>query len=85
MQFASMRGYGPEDFVDPSLVRLVGEDFKNSMNSPEFERMKAIAQRRTAYTGGLTPSAGSGGIEPPAAPSTLDRMASSIMSRRVPG
>jgi hypothetical protein len=50
-----------EDFVDPQLTIKVMTDFKNNMDSPEMERMRAIAQRRQAYTGsmGSTPSAGS--------------------------
>ena len=61
MVFAAERGFTMEDFVDPQLTIKVMTDFKNNMDSPEMERMRAIAQRRQAYTGsmGSTPSAGS--------------------------
>ena len=82
MVFAAERGYTMEDFVDPSLTIRVMQDFKNNMDSPEMERMRAIAQRRQAYTGSLgsTPTAGAAGSEP--AESTFDRFASSAMAKK---
>ena len=32
-----------EDFVDPQMTIRVMQDFKNNMDSPEMERMRAIA------------------------------------------
>jgi len=60
MTFAAERGYSLEDFVDPSLTLAVMRDYKNNMNSPEFERLAQINKRRQAWTGGAmggTPSA----------------------------
>lgn len=61
MQFAFSRGYTPEDFVDPRLTNAVVQDFKNNMNSPEMDRLRALTQKRQAYTGGLS-GAPSGGV-----------------------
>lgn len=85
MVFAGERGFTMEDFVDPQLTIKVMQDFKNNMNSPEMERMRAIAQRRQAYTGSLgsTPSA-SPGAEAGGNPegSTFDKLAQSAMAKR---
>ena len=53
MMFAAERGFTMEDFVDPQMTIRVMQDFKNNMDSPEMERMRAIAQRRQAFTGSL--------------------------------
>ena len=84
MIFAAERGFTMEDFVDPQMTIKVMQDFKNSMNSPEMERMKAIAERRQAFTGSLgqTPAA-----TPTNAPtetaSTLDNLINKTMSKRM--
>ena len=84
MVFAAERGYTMEDFVDPQLTIKVMQDFKNNMDSPEMERMLAIAQRRQAYTGSLgsTPSASPSTEMAEGGGSTLDRLTSSAMARR---
>tara|TARA_Y100001938_G_scaffold149427_1_gene236182 strand:- start:1706 stop:2734 length:1029 start_codon:yes stop_codon:yes gene_type:complete len=85
MVFAGERGYTLEDFVDPQLTIKVMQDFKNNMNSPEMERMKAMAQRRQAYTGSLgsTPSATpSPEGENPQGESTFDKLANQAMANR---
>ena len=58
-------------------------DFKNNMNSPEMERMKAIASRRQAYTGSLgsTPNA-MASTEAPAEQTTFDKMMSGAMAQK---
>lgn len=64
MQFAFARGYTIEDFIDPQLTMQVAQDFRNNMNSPEMDRLKAMAQRRQAFTGmaeGAPAMAGGGG------------------------
>lgn len=83
MVFAAERGYTLEDFVDPRLTVNVMQDFKNNMDSPEMERMRAIAERRQAYTGSLgsTPSA-SPSAEEPAGESTFDRLSANMMAKR---
>lgn len=82
--FAAERGYSMEDFIDPQLTMKVMTDFKNTMNSPEMDRLRGIAQRRQSYTGSLgsTPSAGQGG-QPAQAPSSFDNMVSQAMSKRL--
>jgi len=83
MVFAAERGYTMEDFVDPQLTIKVMQDFKNNMDSPEMERMRAIAQRRQAFTGSLgsTPSASPAAGGAPQA-STFDNFASAAMARK---
>jgi hypothetical protein len=87
MVFAAERGFTLEDFVDPQLTIKVMQDFKNSMDSPEMERMREIAKRRQAYTGSLGSSPSS--TPAPAAAqqgqnegTTLDRMTANIMAQR---
>tara|TARA_B100000965_G_scaffold152990_1_gene127202 strand:- start:15054 stop:16082 length:1029 start_codon:yes stop_codon:yes gene_type:complete len=85
MVFAGERGYTLEDFVDPQLTIKVMQDFKNNMNSPEMDRMKAMAERRQAYTGSLgsTPSATpSPEGANPQGESTFDKLSASVMSKR---
>lgn len=62
--FASARGYTIEDFIDPQLTMAVVADFKNNMNSPEMERLRAIAQKRQAYTGSMQSAPGAAGAAP---------------------
>lgn len=83
LTFATERGYTLEDFVDPQLTYRVMADFRNNMNSPEMERLKAIASRRQAYTGSLaagTPSAGPAGAS--GAPTSFDNFAGKIMAQK---
>ena len=83
MTFSSERGYSLEDFADPMLVFRVMADFRNNMNSPEMERLKAIASRRQAYTGSLSaasPSSGPGGQS--MSPTPFDQFADKIMSQK---
>jgi len=83
MVFAAERGYTFEDFVDPGLTLKVVDDFKNTMNSPEMDRLRSIANRRQAWTGSLggsTPAAP--GTEPAPENATFDRISQSIMSQR---
>tara|TARA_R110001592_G_scaffold306964_1_gene580064 strand:- start:31 stop:1053 length:1023 start_codon:yes stop_codon:yes gene_type:complete len=83
MLFAAERGFTMEDFVDPAMTLKVMTDFKNNMNSPEMERMKAIASRRQAYTGSLgsTPNA-TASVENPAEQTTFDKMMSGAMNQK---
>jgi hypothetical protein len=85
MTFASERGYTTEDFIDPRLVMAVMQDYKNSADSPEMERLRAIAQRRQAFTGSLgsTPSAaGQQQAAPGTGNATFDSFADSVMKKR---
>jgi len=83
LMFAAERGFTMEDFVDPAMTLKVMTDFKNNMNSPEMERMKAIASRRQAYTGSLgsTPNA-TASMDNPAEASTFDKMVGGAMSKK---
>lgn len=80
--YAMERGYTAEDFADMSLTTKVIGDFKNQMNTPEFERLREMASRREAYlksqSGGPTSqSAPSGGDD------TLARLAQGAMNKRM--
>lgn len=83
MTYAAERGYTLEDFIDPSLTVKVMQDFKNNMDSPEMERMRAIAQRRQAYTGHMgagVPGQPMGNSATPNDP--FEAMASAAMAKR---
>ncbi len=84
MVFASERGYTMEDFIDPGLTSKVMQDYANSRNSPEMERMRQIAQRRQAFIGSM----GQNAVAPaPAAPAgqdaTLEGLINSTMQQRM--
>lgn len=84
MIFAAERGHNYEDFIDPEHTIRVMSDFKNTMASPEMERLRAMAQRRQAFTGslGVTPMGGSGAAAPQG-DSTFDKLANSAMAKRM--
>ena len=81
--FAYERGYTEDDFVDGQLTAKVMNDYKNSVQSPEMDRLRDINKRRQAFTGSVvqTPTSGDAGGEanPPA--TTLDRLTSKAMNR----
>lgn len=62
LMFTAERGFTMEDFVDPQLTHRVMTDFKNNMDSGEMDRIRAIHQRRQAYTGSMGPSSSSGDV-----------------------
>ena len=80
--YALERGYTAEDFADTSLTEKVINDFKNQMNTPEFERLREMAGRREAYlrsqAGGPTSQAAETGGD-----DTLARLAAGAMNRRM--
>lgn len=80
--YAMERGYTAEDFADAGLTNKVVNDFKNQMNTPEFERLREMANRREAYlrsqSGGPTSEAAATGGD-----DTLARLAAGAMSRRM--
>jgi len=57
--FAFGRGYAVEDFIDRDLTMRVMQDFSNNRATPEMERLRALNQRRQAFTGSVnaTPAA----------------------------
>jgi hypothetical protein len=85
LTFAAERGFTLEDFINPDLAFTVVGDFKNAMQSPEMERLKAIAKKRQAFTPstGSAPAAGSA----PAGnkgPTAFDMLTDRVMSNRFP-
>lgn len=80
--YALERGYTAEDFADMGLTNKVVNDFKNQMNTPEFERLREMANRREAYlrsqSGGPTSQAAETGGD-----DTLARLAQSAMNKRM--
>lgn len=80
MAYALERGYTPEDFVDGDMTMRVMTDFKNTQQSPEMDRLRAMAQRRAAYTGSLGSSAAPPAGAAPDADPTFDRLASAAMA-----
>lgn len=82
--YAYERGYTPEDFVDPQLTTKVVGDFKNTKQSPEMDRLRDMAKRRTAYTGsiGVQPSMGGQPSAPDQNQQFIDTMTENIMKQR---
>lgn len=80
--YAMERGYTAEDFADASLTKKVIGDFKNQMNTPEFERLREMSKRREAYltsqSGGPTSQISSSGGD-----DTLARLAQSANNKRL--
>lgn len=73
--FAAQRGYDFPDFLDPELTATVIADYKANKDAPEMARLRAIAQKRQAFTGMAegAPGAGAG------APATGDPMLASLV------
>lgn len=84
--YAFERGYTIEDFVDPGLTDKVVGDFRNAKATPEMERLREMAKRRTAYTGtlGTQPSGGGGQGAPAPDPNRqfIDSVTNDIMQKR---
>ena len=80
--YAMERGYTAEDFADASLTKKVIGDFKNQMNTPEFERLREMSKRREAY---LTSQAGgpTSQMAPSGGDDTLARLAQSANNKRM--
>lgn len=86
MAFAAERGYTMEDFVDPQLTFKVMTDFKNTMNSPELDRLRSVHQRRQAFTGAMSPTpasgAGAGSPAPGATPDPFQSLLAGTMQKQ---
>jgi hypothetical protein len=83
--YAFERGYTIEDFVDPQLTDRVMGDFRNAQATPEMERLRRMAQRRTAYTGNLNTQPSMGGAAPNKADpnqSFIDSVTNDVMQKR---
>ena len=76
------RGYTAEDFADANLTRKVIGDFKNQLNTPEFDRLREMSKRREAYltsqSGGPTSQMASSGQD-----NTLARLAQTANNKRL--
>ena len=83
MVYAAERGFTLEDFVDPQLTIKVMQDFRNSMDSPEMERMRQIAQRRQAFTGTMGQTAGASAQPVPNGGTTFDKLTDTVMAAKV--
>lgn len=80
--YAMERGYTAEDFADAALTNKVIGDFKNQLNTPEFDRLREMASRREAYltsqSGGPTSQMASSGQD-----DTLARLAQGANNKRM--
>ena len=87
MKFAQERGYSLEDFINKDFLSMVAKDYVNARNAPEADRLRQIAERRSAISGSLGPAPGAAAATqvPAAAPSPLDEMAAMIQQRRSVG
>jgi hypothetical protein len=78
MQFAMIRGYAPEDFIDPELAATVVADYRANKDAPEVSRLREVAKRRQAFTGRIE-GAPAGGAA--AAPAGGDAMFSAMLDQ----
>lgn len=62
--FAAQRGYDFPDFMDSDMTKTVVGDFIASRNSPEFQRLKQVMERRQAFTGSVEGAPGTSGAAP---------------------
>ena len=74
MHFVQGRGYDVWELMDLNLAKTLAQDFKNNQQAPDLERFRQMAERRQAFTGNLSPSAGAGGAATPP-PGAADPMA----------
>lgn len=65
--FAYGRGYTVEDFIDAELTMKVMQDFAANRATPEMERLRALNQKRQAFTGAGSPAPSMGGAPAPSA------------------
>lgn len=62
--FAFERGYTMEDFIDADLTDKIMGDYAAVRQTPEMDRLRAMAERRQAYTGAAQSSPGASGNAP---------------------
>lgn len=81
IQFAAMRGYGIDDFIDPDLADQVVGDYSRFLAAPEYDRMRKQMERRSAAMGsvGAAPTGGGAGESAPQGNGFIDRMVSKRM------
>lgn len=83
--FAFGRGYTVEDFIDRELTMRIMQDFTANRSTPEMERLRALNQRRQAFTGAASAAPAMGGA--PQADNNPDeqlmtQMAQAAMAKR---
>jgi len=59
--FAYGRGYTEADFIDAELTNKIGQDFQANQNQPEMARLRALNEKRQAFTGAINPMPSGGG------------------------
>ena len=76
INFAAMRGYGIDDFIDDELADQVVGDYHRFLQAPEYDRMRKQMERRSAAMGsvGAAPTGGGSGDAPPAGDGFINRM-----------
>ncbi len=88
MAFVQGRGYDVWELMDYNLAKTLATDFKNNQQAPDLERFRAMAQKRQAFTGNLSPSPGNAPAAqtPPTAAESdqqvIDGMVDTIMEKR---
>ena len=83
--FAYGRGYTEDDFLDPELTMKIGQDFAANRSQPEMERLRALNERRQAFTGAVNPmpsGGGSGGAPVSADQGFMDAVTAQAMQKR---
>lgn len=83
--FAYGRGYTEADFIDPELTMKIGQDFAANQNQPEMDRLRALNEKRQAFTGAVNPMpSGGGAAAAEASPDQqmMDAMAATAMQKR---
>ena len=82
--FAFGRGYSTEDFIDRDLTMKVMQDFTANRATPEMERLRALNEKRQAFTGAMnaTPSVGGAAPSADANQSFIDSVAAQAMRKR---
>lgn len=83
--FAYGRGYTEADFIDPELTMKIGQDFAANQNQPEMARLRALNEKRQAFTGAVNPMPSGGGAAvaaPNADQQFMDAVAAQAMQKR---
>jgi len=83
--FAYGRGYTEADFIDPELTYKIGQDFAANQNQPEMARLRALNEKRQAFTGAVNPMPSGGGASvaaPNADQQFMDAVTSQAMQKR---
>lgn len=80
--FAYGRGYTVEDFIDRDLTMKVMQDFAANRATPEMERLRALNQKRQAFTGATQSSPSAGAAPQAAGDDFINAVAQQAMQKR---